>query len=185
MHLICYLYGVHLQEIDIDGETPSLDVRPARKHMQRWVLALLLGATKLTSLSLVTHDVFWPPVLGLLSLRHLELSMLFGSSWLAVVMANLQSSCLETLILATDTSDDLPSSDLPDLFLHDVATLKSVEVRGWYPRGRFTLPPGCLLRLMVVLRTHAQWVRWQRKGCPTSMLHLVQKNLQAWPAGIE
>ena len=40
---------------------------------------------------------------------------------------------------------------LPDLFLHDVATLKSVEFIGWYPKEEFTLPPGCELRLVLVL----------------------------------
>ena len=153
--------------------------------MHRWMLALLLGATKLTSLSLVTEDVFWPPVLGLLSLRHLELTMLFVNPRLAVLLADLRYSCLETLIIAAEPrDDDLPSSDLPDLSLHDVATLKSVEVRGWYPRGKFTIPPRCLLQLIVILRKHAQWLRWQRKGCPASMLHLVHMKLQAWPAGI-
>ena len=73
---------------------------------------------------------------------------------------------------------------LPDLLLRDLDTLKSVELLGWYPKGRITLPPGCLLRWLVILKTRAQWEEWQRNPCPTSMLSLICMDLQEWPTGI-
>ena len=129
--------------------------------------------------------IVWPPVSGLLSLRHLEITTEDLEPCLAV-LADLSSCwCLETLKISRDYWDD-PSGDLPDIFLHEVSSLKSVEVIGWYPQGDFTLPSGCLLRFMAVLETHTQWLQWQRKGCPISMLSLYcyHMQLQAWPTGI-
>lgn len=101
-------------------------------------------------------------------------------------MANLSfCSCLETL--QTEDSaihSDAPSKNLPDVSLRGVATLKRVTVLGWHPKNKFTLPPGCLLGLAVVLETQAQWEEWQRKGCPTTLLYLMCMKLRAWPAGI-
>ncbi len=102
------------------------------------------------------------------------------------ILADLRHSQIESLVIATaDCLYDHPSSNLPDIFLHEVATLKSMEVRGFYPKAKFTLPAGCLLRLSLVLERRSQWLRWQKKGCPTSMLHLVYNKLRAWPAGLQ
>ena len=161
---------------------------PARdEYFQSWMSALLLGATKLTSLSVVADGVPWPPVLGLLSLRHLELIMAFEKPWLNVILADLSlCPCLETLKLVDDAFDEgLLSTSLPDLYLHDVTTLTNVDFLGWYPWDRFTLPPGCLLRLRMVLDSPADWHQWQRRGCSTSMLFLVCTKLRAWPTGIQ
>ena len=153
---------------------------------QKWLSALLLGATQLTSLSVVTDGIPMPPVLGQLPLRHLELTMHQDRPWLGGIMADLSfCSRLETLHIEDDAFGcDVPSKNLPGVSLHGVATLRSVTVRGWHPKDEFTLPPGCLLGLAVVLETQAQWEQWQRKGCPTTLLYLECMKLQAWPAGI-
>ena len=94
-------------------------------------------------------------------------------------------SCLETLCIKDGAlGRDLPSKNLPAVSLRGVATLKRVEVRGWYPKDAVTLPSGCLLGLAVVLETQAQWEAWQRKGCQTTLLFLTCMKLRAWPAGI-
>lgn len=128
----------------------------------------------------------WTPVLGLLRLQHLELTIRFAQPWLKDLMADLSlCSCLETLKFADEGFwyEDA-SMHLPNLLLHDVATLRSVELLGWYPEGRMTLPPGCLLRWLVTLETRAQWDEWQRKLCPTTILLLICMDLQEWPTGI-
>lgn len=178
--------GHLLQELDICEGALPVETCPIKRLLQRWAFALLLGSTKLTSLSMEIDDVFCPPELGLLSLRHLELTMCCISHRLPAILADLRHSQIESLVLATtDDLDDYPSSDLPDVVLHEVATLKSLEVRGLYPKGKLSFPPGCLLRLSVVLERRSQWIQWQKKGCPTSMLHLVCNKLRAWPAGLQ
>lgn len=180
--------GVVLQDLGIYGEEVSQDTDTRDEYVQSRMVALLLGAPKLTSLSMVVDGVPWPPVLGLLTIRHLELTMTFEKPWLSVMLADLSlCACLETLKLVDDVLDynlDTESMTLPDLFLHDVTTLKSVDLIGWYPWDSVTLPPGCLLRVMVAFKTQDEWHRWQRRGCPTSMLHLVCMKLRAWPAGL-
>ena len=178
-----------LQTLDIytetdDTEEPSIQ----EKYLQPWILALLLGATKLTSLSMRSDGIPYTPVLGLLSIRQLELTMNWVKPWLDVITADLSlCSCLETLKISEnlDGGWDCESMALPDLFLHDVPTLKSVELLGWYPNRKFTLPQGCLLRLAVILDTRAQWDRWQTKRCPMSMLHLKRMKMRSWPAGLQ
>lgn len=102
------------------------------------------------------------------------------------VLADLSSCwCLETLKISTrDRLSWDPSESLPDITLHEISSLKSVDIFGWYPEGKLTLPTGCLLHLMMVLERHTQWCLWQRKGSPPSMLHLDCHTLQAWPAGV-
>ena len=169
------------------------------RYLQRWISTLLLASTKLTSLSVRTDGVPWPPVLGLLPVRHLELTMHKARPWLDVIVADLRlASCLETLMIVDDlvcqgyVASDFPASSLPDLILHDVASLKSVDLVGWYPKEEFTLPQGCLLRLQFSVETGddweacAGWKLWQSNGCTKSMLHLeFQHTLQAWPTGVE
>ena len=110
-----------MQTLDIREDDffagPSLHER----HLQRWAPTLLLGPTRLTSLSIVTDRVPWMPVLGLLSIRHLELTMNTMRPWTDVVMADLSfCSCLETL-KTTALLEGIglvdPSKWLPDLFL--------------------------------------------------------------------
>ena len=184
----CISDRLHVQHLGIyDEQIYNEDASTRDEYFQSWMSALLLGATKLTSLSVVADGVPWPPVLGLLSLRHLELIMAFEKPWLNVILADLSlCPCLETLKLVDDAFDEgLLSTSLPDLYLHDVTTLTSLDLIGWYPWDRFTLPPGCLLRLRVVLDSCAEWHHRQRRGCPISMLSLVCMKLQAWPTGIQ
>lgn len=179
-----------VQSLDLSGgdSIEELPVSMQDRYFQPWILALLLGANKLTSLSMRTDWLPWTPVLGLLSLQHLELTMDWVKPWLDVISADLSCcSCLETLKITERLEDgfDCPSMSLPDLFLHDVATLKSVDLLGWYPQGVLTLPPGCLLRLGVILGKQAQWDQCQRTGCPVSMLHLKCMKMRSWPTGIQ
>ena len=130
---------------------------------------MLLGAPNLTSLTVSADGIPWPSVLGLMSLRHLELKMWCDTVWMESMMADLSfCSCLETLKLGNDEiTDTAPSMSLcADIILHDITTLKSVEVSNWLPEQEFTLPKGCLLRLALVLETCPQWDQWQKKGCP-------------------
>lgn len=174
-----------LQNLDIRELEPS-GLSAGEEYVQRWVLALLLGSTELTSLSMVADCVPWTPVLGVLQLQHLELTLRDDKPWLEDLMADLSlCPCLETLKIADEGFwYDTPSKDLPDLLLCEVATLKSVELLGWYPKGDFTLPEGCLLRWLVVLDT-IEWEEWQQKECPASMLLLMCMDLQEWPTGIQ
>ena len=177
---------MRLQDIDIREEDPHEDTSSMETHLQRWVLALLLASTRLTSLSMQIETFPWLPVLGLLRIRHLELTMRFVAPWVDGIMADLSvCSCLETLKIADNEVDPgTLSMELPDLLLHEVVTLRSLELIGWYPKGRFTLPPGCLLRLLAVLDTPAQWEQLLAKGCPVSMLSLACTKLKAWPKGV-
>ena len=161
----------------------------AGDFLQRWMSALLLHSPNLTSLTVRTDAVPWPPVLGLMSLRHLELNMRERRPWLEPMLEDLSfCPCLETFKLGNDDGEidnNVPSQSLnATISLHSVTTLKSMEVYNWYPTYRFTLPVGCLLRLAMVLQIGSQWVDWQRMGLPLSMLHLVCMKLRAWPAGI-
>ena len=155
-------------------------------HLQRWTQALLLASTHLTSLSVRADGITWQPVLGLIHIRHLELTMCHAKPWLDVITTDLSlCSCLESLKIADkQIHSRVQSLELPDLLLREVATLKSVELVGWYPKQRFTLPPGCVLRLAAALGTSAEWEELQAKGCPPSMLRLVCPELQAWPRGV-
>ncbi len=157
------------------------------EYLQRWISAVLLSSPKLTSLSMMIDGIPWPPVLGLLNIRHLHLTIASCRPWLGDIMTDLSfCSCLETLEIVQAHIDDInPSMSFPKLLLQGVATLKSVELVGWYPAEKLTLPPGCMLRMFMALHTVEQWEEWQRQGCPTSMLNLVCKKLQAWPAGIQ
>ena len=142
-------------------------------YFQSWISALLTSATQLTSLTIAADGVPWTSVMGLLSIRQLEISMCQIKPWLRSIAADLSfCSCLESLkIVDIEIRDHGNSMDLPDLFLHNVATLQSVDLIGWYPKKNLTLPPGCLLRMVLLLDT-ARWDRWQRKAWPTSMLYL-------------
>ena len=158
----------------------------AEADLQCWTLALLVKSTKLELLSVYTDGIPWLPVLGLLHIRHLELIMKDVKPWLDVILTDLSlCSCLETLKIADERVDNnYHSKRLPDLLLREVATLKSVELVGWYPKQEFTLPQGCVLRLAAVLCTPALWEELQARGCPLSMLYLACIQLQAWPRGV-
>ena len=177
---------MRVQDIDIEEEDGLDDTSSVETHLQRWLLALLLASTKLTSLTMRNNSVPWLPVLGLLRIRHLELTMRGHEPWLDGITADLSfCSCLETLKIADNEIDhDHQSMKLPDLLLHEVTTLRSLELMGWYPKGKFTLPPGCVLRLLAVLDTPAQWEQLQAKACPMSMLYLRCVKLKAWPKGV-
>ena len=177
---------MRVQDIDIYEEDGLDGASSVTTNLQRWVLALLLASTKLTSLSMQADGVPWLPVLGQLRIRHLELTMRYVRPWLDVITADLSyCSCLETLKIEADRiNSNSMSMKLPDLLLHEVTTLRSLELIGWYPKGRFTLPPGCVLRLLAVLDTPAQWEQLQAKGCPMSMLYLSCMKLQAWTKGV-
>ncbi len=183
----CARWIVSAQSLQIYNMDPDAEATSGEKYLQRWITALLLSSANLTTLSVLTDGVPWPPVLGLIPVRHLSLHMRWVRPWLDVITTDLSvCSCLETLSIRSDcVDDDSVSNTLPDLFLHDVVTLKSVELYGWFPKEAFTLPPECLLRLAVSLETHAEWHQWQVKGCPISVLYLVCMELQAWPGGIQ
>ena len=183
-----FLYdGVLLQTFGVCGEGASQDDITRAECFQHWLSALLLGAPRLTSLFALTDGVSWPPVLGQLSLRHLPLKMRYVRPWLDVIMADLsQCSCLETLTIVGDHVEyGCESLELPELHLHDVTSLKRLDLVGWVPWESFTLPPGCMLRFLANWKTQDQWQRWQSKGHPTDMLYLVCRELQAWPTGIQ
>ncbi|CAL5225523.1 g8354 [Coccomyxa viridis] len=116
----------------------------AEADLQCWTLALLVKSTKLELLSVYTDGIPWLPVLGLLHIRHLELIMKDVKPWLDVILTDLSlCSCLETLKIADERVDNnYHSKRLPDLLLREVATLKSVELVGWYPKQEVTLPQG-------------------------------------------
>ena len=169
------------------GQGASQDDITRAEYIQHWMSTLLLGAPRLTSLTVLTDGVSWPPVLGQLALRHLELQMRYVSPWLDAILADLSlCSCLETLAIVGDHVDQgYPSLELPELPLHDMTTLKRLDLVGWAPWDNFSLPPGCMLRFLAVWKTEDQWQRWQNMGHPTAMLYLVCRELQAWPTGIQ
>ena len=126
-------------------------------------------------------------MLALVPVRHLDISTCYSTPWEGVILTDLSfCSCLETLKFANvDICKRRISNALPDIFLHDVTTLKNVELLGWYTMEKCTLPPGCLLRLVLVLDDPLNWHQWQLNGCPTSMLYLACMQLEAWPAGLQ
>ena len=182
----------HLQKVPSQDLTIGSSVFPTKsmeKCFERWVLTLLSCSTQLTSLSIDGDGVSWRPDLSFLALRHLKLNMLSLKPHLAVLADLPSCQCLESLTISAHEGDRYASTyaghrDLPDMNLHTNSCLKSVQVLEWYPMGEFTLPPGCMLRFMIALKTNTQWLRWRRKGCPTSMLDLECNELRAWPAGI-
>ena len=64
--------------------------------LQRWVLALLLRSTNLTSLYISCDGIAWRPVLGLLSLQHLEIATFSHETCLAILADLSSCQCLET-----------------------------------------------------------------------------------------
>ena len=149
-----------MQDLDIYQDDALLDDSPEMQCFQHWMSALLLGSPKLTTLTVCTDGVPWPPVLGLMSLQHLKLTMWDARPWLGSMMADVSfCSCLESLKLGNDEGIDceVPSKSLcADVVLHDVKTLKSVEVYNWCPEQDFSLPEGCLLRLALTLEECAE-----------------------------
>ncbi len=147
-----------MQTLNIRTEDLEENATSDKKYHQHWIAALLTGSTSLISLTMVADGVPWTLVLGLSQIRHLDLTIRQAKPWLGVLATDLSlSSCLETLKI-TDGVERGPygvSKNLPDLLLHDVASLKTVELCGWYPEGSFTLPSGCLVRLAVRLREHS------------------------------
>ena len=125
-------------------------------------------------------------MLGLLSLRHLELTMHQTQPGLDNIVADVTSCTgLETLKITEDRDGGYVSPDLPDLCLHTMASLKSVDLLGWCPDDSFTLPPGCVLRLAVDLERRTPWKRIQAKHHTISMLCLRCMDMRAWPVGIQ
>ena len=110
----------------------------------------------------------------------------FSTPLLESIIADLRfCSSLESLTIAREQiCDDIRSEDLPDLILHELSSLKIVQLRGWCPRNRFTIPSRCVVRLFMAAETPDEWLQWQRRGCPTSMLCLTYMGLQTWHAGI-
>ena len=152
--------------------------------------ALLLASTRLTSLCLRTDGAPGPPVLGLLTLQHLDLTIGSDGPWLSAVIADLSfCSHLQTLRVAQKElwhdHKEYPPMRLPNLLLGDVAGLKSLQLSGFFPREEFTLPAGCMLRLSVVVEECRQWRQVQSLGCHIFMLYLVDFKIQAWPAGVQ
>ena len=174
-----------LQTLAMQSEDKQAYASKEQCHLQPWISALLMGARKLTSLSIAADGIPWPPMLGLLSITQLEISMCQTKPWIKTIAADLSfCSCLESLKIAdTEIRHHRSSMDLPDLFLQDITTLQSVELVGWYPKGKLTLPPGCLLRMVLLLDT-ARWERLQRKASLTSMLYLSCMDMLAFPAGL-
>ena len=179
-----------MQTLTIRGEKLTGDTNTKWEYFQRWMSVLLLGSTYLSSLSLNSDGIPWPSVLSLLTLQHLELTIDSDGPWLSALTADLSfCSHLQTLKIRQKylSYEDsyYPPMSLPNLLLHDLASLKSLELIGLYPRYQFTLPAGCLLRLIVVVKNCLQWDRVQKLGCHVSMLTLVFWTLQAWPAGLQ
>ena len=180
-----------MQTLDIHGKSDSEGPSLQEKHLQHWIPTLLLGSSKLASLSIVADCVPWTPVLGLLSIRHLQLTVDQIMPWTDIVMADLSfCSFLETLKITESMEEGMMwciEDWLPDLFLRDVVTPKSMELIGRYPKVNLTLPPGCLLRVAVIVMASAQWNHWQKMGFSTSVLHLkcLQLRPGAWPIGIQ
>ena len=144
-----------MQTLTIRGEKLTGDTNTKWEYFQRWMSVLLLGSTYLSSLSLNSDGIPWPSVLSLLTLQHLELTIDSDGPWLSAVTADLSfCSHLQTLKIRQKylSYEDsyYPPMSLPNLLLHDLASLKSLELIGLYPRYQFTLPAGCLLRLIVV-----------------------------------
>lgn len=137
-----------MQILDIHTEDLDMSATSDKKYHQYWISALLSGSTNLTSLSMVADGIPWTPVLGLLPLRHLELTMRWVQPWLDVIVTDLSfCSCLESLTITDGFEEPYRiSTNLPGLCLHDVATLKNVELCGWFPTEDFLLPSGCLVQ---------------------------------------
>ena len=183
-------FGIQLHRLDFCDEGTKRDTYKRWKYFQRWMSALLLASTRLTSLSLRTDGAPGPPVLGFLTLQHLDLTVGSDGPWLSAVIADLSfCSHLQTLKVAQmdlyHDHENHPPMRLPNLLLQDVASLKSLELTGFYPTEEFTLPAGCVLRLSVIVEECHQWRQVQSLGCHISMLYLVDFELQAWPAGLE
>ena len=108
--------------IEIHSNEESGVASAEEYYLQIWLLTLLLGAKNLTSLSIVADSIPWLPVLGLLSIRQLEISVRWVKPWLNVITADLSlCSSLEALkIVDTDISKHDYSRELPDLLLDDV-----------------------------------------------------------------
>ena len=174
---------VHVQNLHIEKVDGA---SYAEADLQRLLLALLMKSTKLESLSVRADGIPWLPVLGLIHIRHLELTMCHAKPWLDVIKTDLGlCSCLETLKIADETINTrLHSKSLPDLLLHKVASLKSVELAGWHPTQSFALPSGCRLLLAASFWSPDEWEELQAKDCPLSMLYLACRELQAWPRGV-
>lgn len=130
-------------------------------YLQPWISALLLHSRSLKSLHVLADGVPWVPVLRELAIKELRINMRWVKPWLNVIMADLSlCSCLERLSIVDTALNDKVSVDLPDLLLHGVATLQSVDLYNWYPNKIFTVPTGCLLRMVLKLEQHAMWQRW-------------------------
>lgn len=130
-------------------------------------------------------EIPWPPVLGHIALRDIELTMMGGQPWMETFMQDLSfCACLESLKI-TDTDELATDQHLPSMTLHAVTSLKHVELIGWWPEHRASLPQECLLRLAMNCSDVSEWDDWQELQCPISMLFLDCQKMQAWPTEIE
>ena len=100
------------QELDIAEW--ALPGDPMETCFHRWVLALLLSSTKLDSLTMKCDDIFWRPVLGLLALRHLEITTHWSEPSLALLVDVSFCQAWETLKILAE--EDLQKyRTLPDI----------------------------------------------------------------------
>ncbi len=130
-------------------------------------------------------EIPWPPVLGHITLREIELTMIGRQPWMDTFMQDLSfCRCLESLKI-TDTDELGTDQILPSMTLHAVTSLKHVELIGWWPQHRASLPQNCLLRLVMKCSDVSKWDDWQELQCPISMLFLDCQKMQTWPTEIE
>jgi len=170
-----------LQSIDIGGDLGS----PVAQYLQRWLLEVLVNSKKLVSLQMYAGEIPWPPVLGHIALREIELTMIWDRPWMETFMQDLSfCACIESLKI-TDTDELGTDQHLPRMTLHAVTSLKHVQLIGWWPQHRASLPRDCLLQLAMDCSDVSEWDDWQELQCPTSMLFLDCQKMQTWPTEIE
>lgn len=159
------------------------------QRCQRWVRALLLGASSLTALKSSLNILPWVPVLQHLPLRHLELNVsLRNVHKVHDLFADGVSSCLtlESLkcVGRLHSKAEETIIRLPGMQLHGTPSLQHVRFEECIPGHAFSLPAGCALFLDVACGDKL-WLEQEEKFWEhTTVLRYSMSCYKEWPPGI-
>lgn len=161
-----------------------------KRYSQPWMQALLLGATSLAALSIPGDTIPASLQLWRLPLRHVELKISKAEQNFSSILVDLSFSLtIGGLKITGAGMDDLNpryvSPALPPVCLHAVASLKHVEIHGWFPT-KLSLPERCQLRMSVCCSESSEWEQRQNNvRDPVTMLTLCHGMLSSgWPSGL-
>ena len=160
----------------------------ARRLLQHWEQALILGSINLEALNISANAVPCPPALRCLpNLKYLELTLGQSEAWLGYFFVDLSfCASLESFKITQPELGRIKSLKLPEIQLSHLPNLKRVEFTGWFPGSECSLPPDCELCVALMYGKMCAWTeQWEAMQSHLTVLSLGDMSPQQWPEGIE